>query len=70
MAQARRKSAAPPVKASHQVDGDAIAKLAYELWVGRGRPIGSPEQDWYEAERILKAEADAASRQKTSMAAG
>jgi len=34
---------------------DAIATLAYELWLGRGCPDGSPEQDWYEAERVLNA---------------
>jgi hypothetical protein len=28
-------------------------KLAYEHWVLRGRPIGSPEEDWVAAERLL-----------------
>jgi hypothetical protein len=32
---------------------EATAELAHELWVGRGSPHGSAEQDWYEAERIL-----------------
>ena len=32
---------------------DEIAKLAYELWERRGRPLGSPEIDWYEAKRAL-----------------
>ena len=32
---------------------DEIAKLAYELWEHRGRPLGSPEIDWYAAERAL-----------------
>jgi hypothetical protein len=32
---------------------DEIAKLAYELWERRGRPIGSPEIDWYAAESAL-----------------
>jgi hypothetical protein len=26
---------------------------AYELWEERGRPEGSPDQDWYVAEREL-----------------
>ncbi len=26
---------------------------AYELWEERGRPKGSPEEDWYVAEREL-----------------
>lgn len=31
-----------------------IAALARKLWDERGCPEGSPEQDWYEAERQLK----------------
>jgi hypothetical protein len=27
--------------------------LAYALWVERGCPIGSPEVDWFEAQRRL-----------------
>jgi hypothetical protein len=27
-----------------------VAKLAYQLWEKRGRPIGSPEVDWFAAE--------------------
>ena len=27
-----------------------IEQLAYALWEMRGRPAGSPEQDWYKAE--------------------
>jgi Protein of unknown function (DUF2934) len=30
-----------------------IAQLAYELWERRGRPLGSPEIDWYAAESAL-----------------
>ena len=32
---------------------DAVAALAYQLWEGRGRPIGSPDEDWFIAEREL-----------------
>jgi hypothetical protein len=28
-------------------------KLAYEFWEFRGCPIGSPETDWYAAEKYL-----------------
>jgi len=28
-------------------------KLAYEYWERRGRPLGSPEIDWFAAERTL-----------------
>jgi hypothetical protein len=27
-----------------------VAKLAYRLWEERGRPMGSPQVDWYRAE--------------------
>lgn len=32
-----------------------IAKLAYELWARRGRPLGSPDVDWYAAEQSVYA---------------
>ena len=31
-----------------------IAKLAYQLWLQRGSPEGSPEEDWYRAEMLLE----------------
>jgi hypothetical protein len=34
-------------------DTKSIAELAYQLWVARGRPHGSAEVDWLEAERQL-----------------
>jgi hypothetical protein len=59
----KRREVVHQVKAAYPAGSDAIAKLAYELWLSRGCPDGSPEQDWYEAERILKgsAESDGAS---------
>jgi hypothetical protein len=30
-----------------------IEELAYALWGDRGCPVGSPEVDWFEAERRL-----------------
>ena len=35
-----------------------IAALAYELWQQRGCPEGSPEQDWYEAERKVQSQTE------------
>ena len=32
---------------------DEIATLAYDLWTQRGCPIGSPEEDWFNAEEAL-----------------
>ena len=30
-----------------------MEELAYVLWVERGCPVGSPEVDWFEADRRL-----------------
>jgi len=30
-----------------------ISALAYELWIQRGCPLGSPEVDWFRAEEEL-----------------
>jgi hypothetical protein len=32
-----------------------VAKLAYDLWAKRGRPLGSPEVDWFAAEHAVYA---------------
>jgi len=34
-------------------DHDTIGTLAYELWLKRGCPVGSPKEDWFQAERAL-----------------
>jgi len=34
-------------------DVGAIEKLAYDLWLARGCPVGCPKVDWFEAERQL-----------------
>jgi hypothetical protein len=31
-----------------------IERLAHQKWERRGRPLGSPEQDWFEAELELR----------------
>ena len=30
-----------------------VAALAYQLWQDRGSPVGSPDVDWFRAEREL-----------------
>lgn len=35
-------------------DIDTVATRAYELWMQRGCPIGSPEVDWFEAEAEIR----------------
>jgi hypothetical protein len=39
-----------------------IAKLAYVLWQQRGCPYGTPEFDWFEAERKLRESSQQVSR--------
>jgi hypothetical protein len=34
---------------------EAIARLAYQLWLERGSPDGSAEDDWFRAEEALRA---------------
>jgi Protein of unknown function (DUF2934) len=39
-----------------------IAKLAYALWQHRGCPYGTPDFDWFEAERKLRQSSEHVSR--------
>ena len=47
----------PPLKLATDFLGEDrhefVAKLAYRLWEERGRPFGSPEVDWFAAERAV-----------------
>ena len=36
-------------------EDEEIAERAYRLWEERGRPLGSPEVDWYRAVREVEA---------------
>jgi hypothetical protein len=38
-----------------EISNDEIALRAYFLWEGRGKPIGSPEEDWFRATEELRA---------------
>jgi len=63
--QRHRKAAGPvtvetPIEARNKSEArinnartDDIARLAYSLWEARGRQDGSPEEDWFQAEREL-----------------
>jgi hypothetical protein len=42
------------VAAAKEVTPEEIAALAYELWVQRGCPHGSHEEDWHLAEAQLR----------------
>jgi hypothetical protein len=37
-------------------DHQILERLAYEAWLRRGKPVGSPEVDWDEACRQLEAQ--------------
>ena len=53
MAHQRRRKNIPQSGAPIPAGEEVIEKLAYEMWLSRGSPEGSPEQDWHEAKRIL-----------------
>lgn len=36
------------------VDREEIQRLAYRLWEERGKKPGSPDDDWFRAEEILR----------------
>jgi hypothetical protein len=40
------------------LDENEVALRAYENWQKRGCPIGSPDEDWYEAEAELRSVAN------------
>ena len=39
----------------HQDRHELVQKLAYQLWEKRGSPLGSPETDWFAAEKTARA---------------
>ena len=47
----------PPVELTPDFLGESrhefVARLAYQHWERRGMPLGSPEVDWFAAERAL-----------------
>ena len=32
---------------------EEVARKAYALWENRGKPFGSPDEDWYKAQKEL-----------------
>ena len=44
----------PELPAPIQLTELEVANLAYQRWVKRGCPEGSPQEDWYEAEHELQ----------------
>ncbi len=53
-ARIRKVAAAPAAQPEAYVMSDEeIARKAYELWESRGRPLGSPDEDWHKAKEQL-----------------
>jgi len=48
------EGASPGVIAVVPLKHERIARLAYSYWEARGRPNGSPEEDWFRAEEELR----------------
>jgi hypothetical protein len=46
-------AAAVAIADARTVSDDEIAVRAYALWESRGRPFGSPGEDWYKARMQL-----------------
>ena len=44
---------------NQELDQTRIECVAYEFWIQRGCPIGSPEEDWFRAEERLRREGPA-----------
>jgi hypothetical protein len=40
---------------SYESRHEFVEKLAYKLWEQRGRPLGSPDIDWFAAEQAVYA---------------
>jgi hypothetical protein len=52
----RNQTAPDNLPDNHSIHRDeSVAKLAYQFWLDRGCPEGSPEEDWLRAEQTLDA---------------
>ena len=49
----RKAAGSQASRAALNPDHNTVGTLAYELWRRRGCPIGSPQEDWFQAERTL-----------------
>jgi hypothetical protein len=50
------RTMAPPPARPAEITSEMIAQRAYEIWVRKGRPAGTADQDWLDAEAQLRAE--------------
>lgn len=56
----------PPPPSPANLDRDAIVARAFALYVRRGRQPGHEQADWFDAEKQLRAEADALAKAKSA----
>ncbi|HEY7390520.1 MAG TPA: DUF2934 domain-containing protein [Bryobacteraceae bacterium] len=66
MADSRKSTTTQAVEPNNQ---EKISIRAYELWVERGCPVGSPEIDWLRAEAEVTAAESSAYGQSRKFAA-
>jgi hypothetical protein len=43
--------------ASNQDEREEITRLAFQFWIERGCPIGTPDEDWFRAEAEVRSRA-------------
>lgn len=43
-----------PMTHSYESRQEFVQQLAYQYWEKRGRPLGSPQVDWFAAEKDLR----------------
>ncbi len=55
--QARNAAETQGAAAAPAPDREQVARLAYRYWEERGRPDGTPEEDWFRAEQELRGRA-------------
>ena len=41
------------IRSEPPVDPEMVEAMAYQLWLQRGCPVGSDQEDWYRAEKEL-----------------
>jgi hypothetical protein len=41
-----------------QMENKRLAEMAFSFWEDRGHPFGSPDEDWFRAERELRSTAE------------
>ena len=52
------RESAPLSPLPDQMEERRVAEMAFSFWEDRGRPFGSPDEDWFRAERELRSTAE------------